>query len=495
MTNQLRRITLIFLLILLLHNSFAATTKPDSQSIPIVITHVSVIDTTGGPSKRDMTVVIAGNRIAELGKSADILIPINARVVDGTGKYLIPGLWDMHWHSLEDENTRAIYFPLAIANGVTGGRDMFGDCYKGCDGFPDIQVRNRWRKEIEEGKLIAPRIVPSSQIVDGAKPVWQEFLPVANAAEARAAVGIFKQRGADFIKVYSLLSRDAYFAIADESKKQNIPFAGHVPIYVRATEASDAGQKSIEHLDFMALSSRETELMREMADEIEKMKTQEPFILLVYRMLDRYLIKVADTYDSQKTGPLARRFARNGTWLCPTMVLHRADAFQDDSEYTADPRLKYMPEEIKKQWIETRPWRRLPPNEQEAMKRVFPIYLKIVGSMHRAGAKFMAGTDITNNYLYPGFSLHDELALFVKAGFTPLEALQTATINPAVYLSRSDSLGSIEKGKLADMVLLDADPLEDIANTRHIAAVVFNGRFLSKQDLQQMLSNVTADSK
>jgi amidohydrolase family protein len=491
------RITFSLLLLLLLPNLFLAEQKTDSRLPSIVLTRVTVIDATGAPPKPDMTLIISGNRIAELGKAKDVRVPEGAQVVDGAGKYLIPGLWDMHWHSaISEEGTREFFFPLAVANGVTGVRDLFGDCLKGCEDLVDIQVINKWRKEAKEGKLLAPRIVAASQIVDGAKPVFPQFLSVGDAAEARQVVTTFKQRGVDFIKVYSLLGRDAYFALADEAKRQRIPFAGHVPIYVRAIEATDAGQKSIEHMDFSsAFSTREAELMREMAEEIEKAKEtriEDLFTLSFYKMLDRHLIKIADSFDRQKVATLVERFNKNETWFCPTLVIHRADAFHDESEYTNDARLKYVTAAEKKEWAETGRFRRLPPKEHADLKRAFSVFLQIVGTMRRAGAQFLAGTDVSNSFLYPGFSLHDELALFVRAGFTPMEALQTATSNPAKYLGLSDSLGTIEKGKIADLVLLEANPLEDIRNTRRLAAVILNGRLLNRTALDKLLVDVEA---
>jgi hypothetical protein len=464
------------------------------------LTRVTVIDATGAPPKPDMTVIISGNRIVELGKAKDVRVPEGAQVVDGAGKYLIPGLWDMHWHAnFSEEDTREFFFPLAIANGVTGVRDLFGDCLKGCEDLIDIRVINQWRKEHEEGKLLSPRIVAASQIVDGAKPVFPQFLSVGDAVEARQVVTTFKQRGVDFIKVYSLMGRDAYFALADEAKRQRIPLVGHVPIYVRAIEASDAGQKSIEHMDFsLAFSTRETELMQEMAEEVEKakaIKTDDLFTLSFYKMLDRHLIKIADSFDRQKVATLVKRFNENDTWFCPTLVIHRADAFHDESEYTNDARLKYVTAAVKKEWAETGRFRRLPPKEHAELKRAFYVWLQIVGTMRRAGAQFLAGTDVSNSYLYPGFSLHDELTLFVRAGFTPMEALQTATSNPAKYLGLSDSLGTIEKGKIADLLLLEANPLEDIRHTQRIAAVVLNGRLLTRSQLDRLLADVAAAAK
>ena len=209
-------------------------TSSSTQLKPLVFTHVTIIDVTGAPAKSDMTVAITGNRITELGPSTDMRVPQGAQVVDATGKFLIPGLWDMHVHWYRYDKAFLQLFPI---NGVTGVRVMWGG-----------PTHFEWRKEIEEGALLGPRMSIAGNILDGPRPIWPGSMAISNEAEARQAVFSTKQQGYDFVKVYSLLSRDAYFAIADEAKKQRIPFAGHVPQLVTVAEASDAGQKSVEHL-------------------------------------------------------------------------------------------------------------------------------------------------------------------------------------------------------------------------------------------------------
>jgi hypothetical protein len=383
-----------------------------------------------------------------------------------------------------------------IANGVTGVRDMFSDCLKNCVAATNIETVKQWRREMAAGRLIAPRILASSQILDGAKPTMELHYPIASAAAARQAVRTAKARGCDFLKIYSLLSREAYFALAAEARQQQIPFVGHYPIYLTAREAAAAGQKSFEHLDFsIAFSPRETELMKAAAATIERGKKHPLFTPLVYNTLDLNLVRAADSYDSQKLAETAQVFVKNGTWICPTLSYHHADAFHDRQEYAADPRLKYLPQELLAEWKELEDARAVWPLRMAEMQRVFPTLLKIVGEMRRAGVNFLAGTDATMIHVVPGFSLHDELAFFVKAGLTPLEALQTVTINPARFMGREKELGTIEPGKFADLALLDANPLADIRHTRRIHAVVVNGSYLPQEKLQQMLAAVASAAR
>jgi len=295
-----------------------------------------------------------------------------------------------------------------------------------------------------------------------------------------------KEGGSDFVKVYALLPRDAYFAIAAEAKRLGIPFAGHVPYAISAAEASDAGQKSIEHLTgiLLACSSKEEEIKKEA--EIKRQAGGNPS----YGMM----LEAAATFDQKKAATLFACFARNGTWLSPTLAVLRSLAYIGDSAFRDDARLKFIPPYIKKgMWGDTAfGLNRRTPEDNNAAKKVFQKQLEVVGAMRRAGVEIIAGTDTPNPYVYPGFSLHDELALLVRAGLTPMEALQAATRNAAKYVGQLDKLGTVEKGKIADLVLLDGNPLADISNTKRINAVVLGGRLINKAALEAMLAKVEA---
>jgi imidazolonepropionase-like amidohydrolase len=434
---------------------------------PLALTNVTVIDVGSGASQHGMTVVIDGERIAAVGQT----VPDKARVVDGTGKFLIPGLWDMHAHWGPGYGWMAApYLPLFPANGVTGTRVMAGH-----------PVYLQWRKQLAEGTLIGPRMVLAGVIVDGPKPFWRGSIATNSAEDGRQAVQRTQQDGYDFVKVYSSLSREVFFAIADEAKKRRIPFAGHVPDRVRVAEASDAGQKSIEHLTglLLAVSSQETDLRRQFGAASRLPATPERAAL--QRSLG---VRVLETHDAAKAAALFAKLKANGTWQVPTFPVLRVLEPQD----ATDPRLKYMPAPIRAGWARA--------TEQGAteniahQRNVFQRRLALVGEMHRAGVGILAGSDSQNPYCFPGFSLHDDLEWLVKAGLSPLAALQAATRNPAVYLERLEDFGTVEKGKFADLVLLDADPLQDIGNTRRIAAVVLGGRFFSRADLDRLLADI-----
>ena len=434
---------------------------------PLALTNVTVIDVGGGASQRGMTVVIEGERIAAVEQT----VPEKARVVDATGKFLIPGLWDMHAHWGPGYGWMpASYLPLFTANGVTGIRLMAGH-----------PVYLQWRGQVAEGTLAGPRMVLAGAIVDGPKPFWRDSIATSTTDDGRQAVQRTQQDGYDFVKVYSSLSREVFFALADEAKKRRIPFAGHVPDRVRVEEASDAGQKSIEHLTglLLAVSSQETELRREFGAAMKLPATERAARL---RSLG---VRVLESQDAAKAAALFAKLKANGTWQVPTFPVLRLLEPED----ATDPRLKYMPAPMRAGWARRATEQRAP-EEIAHQRNVFQRRLELVGEMHRAGVGILAGSDSQNPYSFPGFSLHDDLEWLVKAGLSPLAALQAATRNPAAYLERLQDFGAVEKAKMADLVLLDADPLQDIRNARRIAAVVSGGRFFSRADLDRMLADI-----
>lgn len=395
-----------------------------------------------------------------------------------TGKFLIPGLWDMHVHIQETERS----FPMFIANGVTGVRNMGGN----------MEKLFQWREEVTSGKILGPRIVTCGPVVDGPQPANPDHaIAVHDAAEGRQAVDTLKQRGADFIKVYDGVPRDAYFAIVDEAKKLGLPLVGHVPLSVTTIEASDAGQRSIEHLGSIleGSSTVEAELRQQEAAPLP----QGDFSEFPRRIAARGQ-RMLDTYGEQKALQIFAHLAKNQTWQVPTLVVKRVQTFIDDIVGSDDARLKYIPQSEREWWSPQKNFffRYRTPAYIVFRKRLFQKEIELVGALHRACVPFMAGTDQGGAYTFPGFSLHDELSLLVEAGFTPMEALQTATRNPAVFLGELNSLGTVENGKIANLVLLEANPLEDIRNTRQIASVVVRGRLISKADLQAVLSEVEA---
>ena len=454
-----------------------------SRRATIVFEHVAVVDTANASLQPDMTVVIVGDHITDVGKAVQIKAPNNAQVVDARGKFLIPGLWDMHVHIFGGDRF-PVAAPLLIANGITGVREM--------GTVVPLPTINGLRKQITEGKLLGPRIVAAGPVVDAEFKDWTN-LNVSNASEARDAVRLLKQQGADFIKVYDSLSREEYFAIADESRKDGIPFVGHIPFPVSPQEASAAGQKSIEHFIGIlpACSTDEAQVRRQYEDALK-----EPDFSLASVKGLRADIRAADTFNWERCIGLAALFRAHRTWQCPTLVNLRSDA-SDARSMAKDWRLKYVPRRWIADWAsENDIFRKdFTPADHEAIVRLYRVELELVSRLHREGIDFLAGTDLVRPYVFAGFSLHDELALFVQTGLTPGEALKTATYNPAKFLGMLGRLGTVEKGKLADLVLLDGNPLEDIHNTEKIRALVLNGRYLDRTALDKLLAEAEANAR
>jgi hypothetical protein len=432
-----------------------------AQQAAISIIHVNVVDVTTGKKLPDQTVVVQGERIVSVGAFDTANAP-QGRVVDGRGGYLIPGLWDMHVHVQDLED-----LPLYIANGVTGVRVMFGS-----------KNTKELRAQLAKAP-VTPEIYLGSAIVDGDPPVWEGSIIVKKPEDARRTVDQIKADGADFVKIYNGIPREAYFALAEEAKKQGITFVGHLPYQVSASEASEAGQKSIEHLDGIAIacSKKEQSIIHELRPlhYIEKMNL---------------VVEALNSFDSAKCQTLFEEFRKNGTWQAPTLTVHRSFGFMNDSHFTSDNRLEYMSGSVRRRWNPENDFRfsRWRPAEFALHRSVYSNDKKLVGMMFHAGVPLLAGTDAMNPYCFPGFSLHDELELLVESGLTPLAALQAATNRPAEFLGRAEEIGLVAIGKRADLLLLSADPLKDIHNTTKIEAVWARGKMFDRAALDALLN-------
>ncbi len=405
------------------------------QAQSVAITNVTVIDVTSGARMAGTTVLLQADRIAAIGPN--IKLPKGTARINAKGKFLIPGLWDMHSHH---QGTGADSIDLFLAKGVVGTRDMGGDA-----NFI-LPLRDR----IKAGTLLGPEIIASGPMVDNAPPNYPYRLHVTNAEEARQAVRELKRLGADFVKVHDHTPRDVFFAAIDEASKIGLTVSGHVPVGIKVEEAADAGMRSIEHLSNYEVLGECT-------------PTE------VYHLAD-----CLHLFD---------KLAAKGVWQTPTLSFFQTmpDVFEGiplaHAEYASDSLL-----ELTRQNVEVS---KVPHETLEKLRYAGRIALEEgVRDLYARGNQFLAGCD----GLVPGFCLHDELEWLTKAGFTPLQALQTATINPARFLGRETSQGSIEAGKRTDLVLLDADPLLDIRNTTRIRTVVVRGHVLTKPVLDRILA-------
>lgn len=450
----------------------------------LAIVHATVIDASGSEPQPDSTVLLAAQRIVAVGPADSVAIPRGTPRLNATGKFLIPGLADMHVHLTgagEPGGSRQFFLPLLLANGVTTVRDM--------GGYLDSLVP--LRAELCERRRFGPQLFFSGPYLDGSPPSFQPSLVVTNEAEANEDVRELARKGADFIKVQSMLSRDAYFAIAAACRREHISFAGHVPDRVTAAEASDAGQRSIEHLTgvLRACSSSERKLMRE---QFRLPRRNQTAAQSAARELawERELLR---TQSGKFTSALAEEFIHNGTWQVPTLIMLRNVAYGTPARnFAGDPRLQLVPAKLLASWRTHREesLRAASPGAIAARKALLARSTEVVRKMNAAGVRLLAGTDAAAPFVFPGSSLHEELALLVDAGLTPMQALQAATRSPAEFLGKLDTQGTISVGKSADLILLDANPLENIHNTQRIRAVIVQGHVLGRSALDQLLASV-----
>ncbi|WP_370944909.1 amidohydrolase family protein [Amycolatopsis sp. cg5] len=454
--------------------------SPGAQATAAEITvlrQVTVIDGSGAPPRRDMAVALAGDRIAWLGRDRELPDVEGVRSLTCRGKYVIPGLWDMHTHGLDLVD---IFPPLYIANGVTGIREMWG-----------YEENRAVHDRIESGALLGPRAVLGSSIVDGPVSLLQPPVShVSNEAEARAFVRAEKALGAKFIKVYSYLGRNELYAIADEARRQGLPFAGHVPYRLSVLEASEAGQRSFEHLfgTTFQVSLKEKEFLTRLAATPIDPKSPRDFFNLARELERQAMLE----YSRPKAERFFAQLIRNGSWQSPTLVVNRVISMPAET-YLNDPRLKYIPAELKAHWADRiQLFAPKTPKEIKEQSVYFDSRVELVGAMHEAGVGIIGGTDSLNPYCFPGFGLHEELELMVKAGLSPMDSLRAVTSEAARFLGLERTTGTVTPGKSADLVVLDANPLDDIRNTQKIHAVVVRGRVIDRAAREKLFADVEA---
>jgi len=422
-----------------------------AQTRAVAFTDIVVIDGTDPSPRAHQNVVIQGNRILAVGPADSVPVPRGARVMPGTGKYMIPGLWDMHVHTVFPGGRQVL--PLYIANGVTGVRDLAGD-------WKQITA---WRREIAAGTLVGPRILASGPYLEGGDVPIVHFL-ARTPDEARAAIDSLVATGVDVIKLHSQLNRETYLAAARYGRERGLRVAGHVPSSVSAAEASDAGVGSIEHMLQIPISCTPAESLA---------------------LVPRFPVqRVVGRCSSQDLAPLFARFVHNGTWVVPTLTASYEVAHWPKRDLPGDAFAQYLPDTLKKYVASIFPMLPdIPADADVVGMQLFAKRLVLVAEVYRAGVGILPGTDAPLRNSPPGFGLHEELRLMVQGGMPTFAVLRAATLEPARYFGLLDSLGTVAPGKVADLVILTASPLESIENTRRIAWVVKEGRIFNPREI------------
>ncbi len=451
--------------------------EPVRTTYPLAIVHVTVVDVQANRLVPGQTVLIDAGRIVAAGDDGAVALPDAAKRVAGSGRYLLPALWDMHAHVYAF--SPLLDLPLYIAYGVTNVRDMQGCPQPGDPFIACAEDKRRWTAEALEGERVGPRIVASASFMaDGPGMVQRlkgvpPFFDTATPDQAREFVRHFAGT-VDAIKVYNRLPRDAYLALVDEARRLKLDVVGHRPYAVSAIEAA-AHQKSIEHARFILHESYQGSAgLRAQAGTDQWREDRR-------RMLDEH--------DPQMAQAIFDAMKRNGTWYVPTHLTRWVDAYADDPAVREDPLLRYLHPLLKWQWLEDidetvadDPT----PDARATYREFYRKGLELTGLAHGAGVKILAGTD----YIVAGADLHRELQELVAAGLTPAAALHAATLAPAEYFELEDHYGSVAAGKTADLLLLSANPLEDIRNAQRIDAVIFNGNLYDRAALDRISNHV-----
>lgn len=453
-----------------------AAAAPAAAQGQLAITPVTVVDVVDGTLRSGQTVVIDGDRIAAVGAVSEVVVPEGADIVDGREGYLIPGLWDMHVHSVSN---RAWHFPLLLAHGVTGVRNMH------TSERDPLAVADSIRRAVADGTLLGPRFVANGPAVDGPPISFPGMALVEHDDQTRAVVDSLVAGGAEFLKVYDNVSRQSFAVLMAQARMRGIPVDGHLPFAVPVLDAARAGMRTIEHTSgiTMGCSAKADSIRAAHAALLRQPSLAFPDDQAAFLGLIR---AASDTQDDARCAEVAASYRAHGVAATPTLIngrtfVHARTMMEDEAT------VRLLPSAVAEQW---RMMAGPGPGElfADIMRPVPEATMDRVHILHEAGVTLLAGTDIGNPFLVPGRSLHQELGLLVEAGLSPIEALRTATLNPAAVLGTADVMGQVKAGFVADLVLLSENPLADIRNAQRIDAVFTRGRYLDRGALDAMLT-------
>lgn len=473
-----------YLLLLLLYvfgimqiNLLCAQTKEIND---YVIANVNIIDVKNGDTQYNQYILVSDGLIKSIGDFKVLELSNVNRIIDAKGKYAIPGLWDMHAHMRGDNLPSFIttewLMPLYIANGVTGVRDMTSSCENIEKGPVCLDQMKDWQTEIINYKLLGPRLLALSSYK--LNPPWNKKY---SRKDVENLVNKFAEQKVDLIKTYFRLSPKVFGWVSHDAKKHGIAVGGHIPIRMSVSEASRKGLRSLEHArDLLFDGFYDSKKFRKSAI------SQDPSIELMHDMVDHY--------DSSLTAKTFKIMNSNNTWYVPTHVTRKMEAFADEIDFRNDARNKFIPNMLLEAWNSDADRvidRDSSKYGRDAYRKFYEKGLEVTGEAKKAGVKILVGTDGGDSFVYPGFAVHDEMEELTKAGLTPLESLRAATIDAAKFLKLSDHFGSIEPGKNADILILNANPLNDINHTKDISALIFRGKHLDRVFLDNLLKKST----
>jgi len=485
----------------------AAAAQDVTVTTGTVISGVTVVNTWDGSLTPGVVVVVDNGKIVRIARAGSIQVGGTAQAIDASGKFVVPGYLDMHAHVVDRADMPVTPWPLLIANGITGFRQMSGS--------PELLARGqRLRQEIAAGTVVAPEpLVLVGRLLDTASGGGR--VGITTPALAVKEVLDQKRAGTDFIKVINV-GRDVFFATVEEARKQDLDVVGHLFPLVSGTDASNAGMRAYEHLGAILgnilfdCSTDETAVRQGLIAQAIARNQQPgpaPTPEIIARVLTNPTItlrpsdvdliqRAIDTYSEDRCRTLARLLVKNETWQVLTLIRLKTMLMADLPEFRDDPNLKYVAPAVRAIWREVQAiYDRTPAAAKATYKALYEHDLKMVGLFRRAGVKIVAGDDLGGGWVVAGFGLHQEFRELAKAGLSPLEVLQAATLNGAEFLRRTATMGTVEEGKNADLVLLDANPISAVENLDRIWGVVLGGRYYSKSALDKMKDDIEAAYK
>jgi hypothetical protein len=448
----------------------------------ILLRNIRLLEVERGEMTGPRDVLVREGLIVRITPAGQLAPASDMLEIDGTGKYAIPGLWDMHTHSTK---LSAQYLhPLFLANGVTGVREMWG-CMSEPDSYIACQEeRVGWNQDLDEGGASTPRYVQHSSFqINGGNEVpesYPDFFRVRNGDDAKELAAHYANAGTDFLKIYSELSPEAYRSLAIEARAYGLSMAGHRPLRVSLPELIAAGQRSVEHPRLFLLECY--------GGAIDFRALPDP--LAAFNMDLRR--KLVQEHDTDTCARLMASMASAKTAWVPTMQVLAMSARADDAGFRKDPRLKYIPWPIREgMWMpdaDNAVSKSRLAGHAKTYEQLYRLAQRNLVDAHQAGVELLVGTDAGDTYIFPGFSVHDELREFVEAGISTADTLRLATLGAATFSGLAHQYGSIEEGKAADILLLSDNPLDNIEATQSIYGLLFNGRFFNRAALDELLS-------
>ena len=432
-----------FLFIILFFAVFTSCKKTENGDI--VISKINVVDVKNGLIIKEQDVIINGNRIVKIIPHNQVKLE-SSTFIDGTNRFLIPGLWDMHAHIRSYSSVDIL--PMFIMHGVTGIRDL---------GITNYELIKYWKSQIEKKAIIGPRIISSGTIIEGSGPSFPSSVVINKLEDVERCLDSLIAKNIQVVKLFHTVPSDVFKDIIRYSKEKGMVTSGHIPNDMNQIDASSAGLNSIEHL--WGISNT--------------LSTYDKFYVL-----------------DEEIKNLAETLIENGTFQTPTLVNMESYA-KLGQELETNPNLELTPKYFIAWWanINEKFQQNFAEEDLLRYKNNFEFNVKVNAKLHELGVKILAGTDVPNPYIVTGMSLHNELEHFINSGMSTADALKTATLNPAQYFNRSSELGLIDENYIADLVVLDANPLENISNTQRIYAVIQNGRLFTHKMLQDLRSS------